>query len=219
MTIEAGACAPPGIVEDQLVTAVTALLLAQRGLFALHANAVRGPAGAILIAGDSGVGKSTTCARLGQRGFAFLADDLSPLILSDGEIRLEPTQRPLRLSHDAATALALEKGRLAGESSSSDKLIFDVPEGTPEPAVAAVVLETVAKGDAITAARLDGMTALAAVEAHLYRGWLLHPIYRSETFAWAGAVASLPIFRVVRPLSVSTIDDVAEAVARLAAVV
>ena len=216
VTIEVGANSPSGFVENQLGTTVTALLLAQRGLFALHANAVRGPAGAILIAGDSGAGKSTASARLDQRGFAFLADDLSPLTLSEGEIRLEPTRRPLRLSHDAATALDLETDRAPREPFASDKLIFRVPDRVLEPVVAAVVLETAAEGGDLTVTPLQGMTALAAAEAHLYRGWLLHEIYRSETFAWAGAVASLPIFRLVRPLSAWTIDDVADAIARLA---
>lgn len=51
-------------------------VLARRGLHPLHASAVAGGHGAILIAGPSGAGKSTLAARLAHRGAAFLSDDV-----------------------------------------------------------------------------------------------------------------------------------------------
>lgn len=55
-------------------------LLRTRGISALHAAAVLSPAGAVLLAGESGRGKSTTAASLDAAGWPLLADDV--LLLS-----------------------------------------------------------------------------------------------------------------------------------------
>jgi len=69
-----------------------AALLFQRGVFAFHAAAVAGPDGAILIAGDSGTGKSTLLAALLKRGWCFLADDLSAVDVNENGV---PTVFPV----------------------------------------------------------------------------------------------------------------------------
>ena len=55
------------------------ILIQQRGEFPLHAGALVPPWGgpALLVAGDSGAGKSTICAALVRRGWRLLNDDLT----------------------------------------------------------------------------------------------------------------------------------------------
>lgn len=59
----------------QLGTVTVPLLLAERGAAALHAAAFLGPAGAVVLAGGSGSGKSTTATLAAEQGMAPLADD------------------------------------------------------------------------------------------------------------------------------------------------
>lgn len=59
----------------QLATVVVPLALAERGAAAVHASGLVGPEGAILLAGASGRGKSTTALLAAGLGLAPIADD------------------------------------------------------------------------------------------------------------------------------------------------
>jgi hypothetical protein len=64
-----------GAWAHQLATVAVPLALAERGSAAVHASGIVAPAGAILFAGPSGRGKSTTSFLASGLGFAPLADD------------------------------------------------------------------------------------------------------------------------------------------------
>ena len=86
---------PDTVVNDEVASfvpgSVLGACLQQRGIVTLHASAVATPAGAVLFAGRSGMGKSTLLAALTERGHAMLADDVTGIVLdADG--------RPLALS-------------------------------------------------------------------------------------------------------------------------
>ena len=74
-----------------------AVLLQQRGVSTLHAAAVRTPAGAVLLLGRSGHGKSSLAATLVQRGHALLADDVTGLVLNAEQVTVLPSFGSLRL--------------------------------------------------------------------------------------------------------------------------
>ncbi len=59
-------------------------LLQQRGVAALHAAAVATEAGAVLLLGRSGIGKSSLAAALVERGYPLLADDVTGVMLDAG---------------------------------------------------------------------------------------------------------------------------------------
>ncbi len=58
----------------------------------LHAGAVAGPTGCLMLCGDSGAGKSTLLAALLHAGFRLVADDILPLERETGLVR------PVRLA-------------------------------------------------------------------------------------------------------------------------
>ena len=63
----------------------------------LHAAAARTPAGAVLLLGRSGHGKSSLAAALVERGYALLADNVAGLVLKDERVAALPSFASLRL--------------------------------------------------------------------------------------------------------------------------
>ena len=59
-------------------------LLQQRGVATLHAASVATEAGAVLLLGRSGIGKSSLAAALVERGYPLLADDVTGVTLDAG---------------------------------------------------------------------------------------------------------------------------------------
>ncbi len=81
------------------------ILLQQRGVATLHAAAVATEAGAVLLLGRSGIGKSSLAAALVERGYPLLADDVTGVMLDAGG-------RPVALSacaHQKLWAHTLDK--------------------------------------------------------------------------------------------------------------
>lgn len=60
------------------------VLLQQRGVVTLHAAAIATEAGAVLLLGRSGIGKSALAAALVERGSALLADDVTGIVPDAG---------------------------------------------------------------------------------------------------------------------------------------
>jgi hypothetical protein len=82
-------------------------LLIQRGLLALHANALAGPRGALVLMGASGAGKSTLHAALMKRNLPMLSDDVAVLRLGpDGRVWALPGVRQYRLTAGTVEQLA-----------------------------------------------------------------------------------------------------------------
>jgi hypothetical protein len=85
----------PGRLGLEIVTAILlgrilAFVLHLRGHVCLHASAVVVDGGAVLFAGDPGMGKSSTAAAFAERGCPVLSDDLSA-IRREGDGRLMVT--------------------------------------------------------------------------------------------------------------------------------
>ncbi len=81
-------------------------LLIQRGLLVLHANALAGPRGAVVLMGASGAGKSTLHAALMRRGLPMLSDDVTVLRLgADGRVWVLPGARQYRLTADTVAQM------------------------------------------------------------------------------------------------------------------
>ena len=77
------------------------ILLQQRGVVTLHAATVATNAGAVLLLGGVGVGKSSLAAALVKRGYPLLADDVTGVVLdADGRPVVLPASPFLRLRSD-----------------------------------------------------------------------------------------------------------------------
>lgn len=97
----------PSFVTRTLLEAPVAVLLCRRGYTVLHAGAVVGRRGAVVLRGAGGAGKSTLVAAAWQRGLGVLADE--SLLVSRGNADLlVASVRELTLLPDAERLLGLE---------------------------------------------------------------------------------------------------------------
>ena len=89
-----------------LLEAPVAVLLARRGWRALHAGAVKGPRGAVVVRGGAGAGKSTLVAAAHAAGLDVLGDE-SLLVSRADPDDLASSVRDLTLREDSAALLGL----------------------------------------------------------------------------------------------------------------
>lgn len=66
------------------------LLLATRGIYGIHSSAIRVDGRCFVLPALSGSGKSTVARLAAELGAEALTDDISPLLLHDGVLRLRP---------------------------------------------------------------------------------------------------------------------------------
>ena len=89
-------------IELYLFGSIIGIILAQRDLFALHSNAVLIQNKGILIAGESGAGKSTTAAIFQQKGYKVLCDDI---VVINEKLCINGEFPKIKLWDDALTKL------------------------------------------------------------------------------------------------------------------
>lgn len=113
VTIEPCLGGDEAAAEHFLKMTPLAALLYQRGLVVFHAAAVADERGVVLLAGESGAGKSVLLAALLQRGWTMLADDLA-VVAPDGQGRLlvQPMYPEISLWPDAVKRLGIDPASL-----------------------------------------------------------------------------------------------------------
>jgi hypothetical protein len=208
----------PGVEPDGVAIwlhgTVAALLLAQRGRFALHASVVDVGGRAVALAGPRGAGKSTGALRLSQRGHRLVGDDVCPLDPGP-PVTVHPFARSIRVSPETARGLDLDVAGARPVVPRHPKLALPTPPSAPVPLAAVVVLATGTEAGVDTAL-VRGARSHWLVEENLYRIELLRGLWQSEMFAWAGAIAgAVPVHQVTRGGEGWTVDAVADAVERV----
>ncbi|MFN7989671.1 MAG: hypothetical protein U0529_19515 [Thermoanaerobaculia bacterium] len=123
--------ADPSFVTRTLLEAPTAVLLCRRGFAALHAGAVVGPKGAVVLRGAGGAGKSTLVAAAWRDGLGVLADE-SILVSREDPGLLAASVRELTLLPDAASLLSLDGETVEAFAGGEPKRRVDLlPGSTP----------------------------------------------------------------------------------------
>ena len=196
-------------VAPYLEGTVAAVLLAQRGGFALHANAVQIAGSAVAICGPRGAGKSTAAMRLAQRGHLLLADDFSPLDLAEGEVLLHGTGRRPRVTPETVAKLGLGLPPNTVQRVDGKSVLPRLPR-TCERLDLIVDLTVGEASAAVEASGLGGLEALVAVEHNAYLFGVMEALWRAELLRWAAKVSNaVPVVRLTRPEGRSSIDEVA----------
>lgn len=117
--------AAPSFAARTLLEAPAAVLLSRRGFTVLHAGAVVGSGGAVVLRGASGAGKSTLVAAAWRSGFGILADE-SLLVSRENADFLAASVRDLTLLPDAARLLGLDGATEDAFTGGEDKRRVDL---------------------------------------------------------------------------------------------
>ena len=147
-------------IEHRLVSVIIPLLLAERGDLVIHASAADTDAGAVLFAGPSGRGKSTTVAALARAGVPTLAEDGLAVEVGGGEPVAWAGARGIRLKGPGEAAGAAGPDYPAGLAETAAA----PPEGRPVVAVLALA----PRGDGLTLDRISPGEAAAALGSSLF---------------------------------------------------
>jgi len=175
VTVEASPGASPNTVRHVLLDQILPRLLAQQGELVLHGAAVAPIHGrAVVLLGDSGMGKSTLSGASALAGLQVLTDDgLLVRIDSDG-VHAIPTYPSLRLWPDSfATLFAGSDVESTPMAHYSDKhRLTPASTGTSAQAgcpIAAIVVLQPPEGDRITQTRLSPQAACMALMRNTFQ--------------------------------------------------
>jgi hypothetical protein len=201
-----------GEVERFVRMTPTAALYLQRGIPVLHAAAVADPAGrAVVLAGDSGSGKSVLLTALIRRGWGLLTDDLAPVMLDDEQTPVAVPTWPQVSQWPGCTAPADPSTR------APDPAAAFVREPRP---ISAIWWLDLHGFDPVEVRDVAGIARFDALGTMGYNGLIASALLdRASYLRVAGAVAGsgLPIRRLLRPRgrwTAGELADVVEAAAR-----
>lgn len=200
-----------------LLGSAMGLLLHQRGLFPLHANAVVLDGRAIAVAGASGAGKSTLAAWFTRQGLQLVGDDVIVLRPSEKGMVALPGPPRVRLWREALDTFGLGSEGLEPSYVDEDFDKWDLPVALSDlaseelPLGGVYVLED---GPEIAVRRLGGAAAVTVLYDHTYRGGYVEQL-GSAAAHWrtvTSLAASIPVFRLERPRDLSQLDALGRAV-------
>lgn len=211
--IEPAPAVPARNLRLFLLGSVMGLLLHQRGLLPLHANAVVIDGAAYAFTGPSGSGKSTLAAWFQDKGFRLLSDDVCVIDFApDGTAIAWPGLPRLRLWRDA-----LERsGRQAAdyqrsyEEASDEWEKYDVPaqpRGLVETSCPLAGVFLLARADHAGIEELSKADALSTLFGNIYRGEYL--LEGAIDLAWRRCLrlaTQIPVRRWSRPWDVGRLD-------------
>jgi hypothetical protein len=196
-----------GQVERFVRMTPAAALYLQRGIPVLHAAVAADPAGrAVMLAGDSGSGKSVLLTALIRRGWGLLTDDLAPVMLDDEQRPVAVPTCPEVSQWPGCTAPADPGGR------SGDLVGAFVREPRRINAIWWLGLHGF---DPVEVRDVEGIARFDAFGAMGYNGLIASALLdRASYLRVAGAVAGsgLPIRRLIRPRGRWTAGELAEIV-------
>lgn len=193
------------------VGSVFAALLQQRSVVPLHASAIATGAGAVLLGGSSGVGKSSLLAALSKRGHAMLADDVTGVIVDRSRPVALPAFPDIRLWADAVDALdwRTRTGRRVRES--IEKFVLPAERFRNEPLGirAYFALRT---GDGFAVEKASSRAAMDLLFTHTYRRHFLWALGGQEAhFSTVERIVKhVPVFRMMRAASPLLLDELAD---------
>ena len=179
-----------------------AALYLQRGIPVLHAAvAVDADGRAVVLAGDSGSGKSVLLGALLRRGWGLLTDDLAPVALDSNHVPVAlPTWPQIRPWPGHAGPTGLAAGLGAGLAAEGDRGLDRAFVREPRP-IGAIWWLGVHGCDRVETRAVEGLARFDAFGAMAYNRLIADALLdRARYLAVAGAVAgaALPIRRAVQ---------------------
>jgi hypothetical protein len=123
----------PQLLNLYILSEALGLILYQRGLFLLHASAVKIGEQVVIFAGCPGAGKSTTAAAFAQCGYTVLGDDMVAISLnSTGKAMVYPAFPQIKIWPTTVKGLGYNQSNLPPLFSGSRKRVIQNNENFPD---------------------------------------------------------------------------------------
>lgn len=203
------------MIRLYLLGSAFGLLLYQRGLLPFHASSVETPHGAVLIAGQSGVGKSTTAAALHhRRGYRLIADDVSVTYVQDGYPYVLPAYPQVKLWSESLEMLEMSADQLQRVTNTDDKFAVPLSDGFRDQPTRVAALYVLLPSDIsdLHMMQLSYADKVLVLQRQLYRGALIRQIDQAALpfDLMAAFLKHVRIARIFRPRNGNTLDAVLE---------
>ena len=122
----------PQLLNLYILSEALGIILYQRGLFLLHASAIKIGEQVVIFAGSPGAGKSTTAAAFAQCGYTVLADDMVAMSLDcAGKVMVYPAFPQIKIWPSAVKGLGYNPSSLPTLFSGSRKRVIRQKENFP----------------------------------------------------------------------------------------
>jgi len=122
----------PQLLNLYILSEALGIILYQRGLFLLHASAIKIGEQVVIFAGPPGAGKSTTAAAFAQCGYTVLADDMVAISLDNaGKVMVYPAFPQIKIWPSAVKGLGYNPSSLPPLFSGSRKRVIRQKENFP----------------------------------------------------------------------------------------
>lgn len=192
------------------------VLLHQRGLLPLHANAIEVDGKAIVFMGEAGAGKSTLAAWFHDRGFRVIADDVCVVQFgAGGQILACPGLPRLRLWEEVLEATGRQAAAFPRSYLGDDdfrKYDVSISANAARDASEIGAIFLLARANALRVERLSGVDAAKAVFDNTYRGRYVEYVdgHRSHWSAAIELVRQVPFYRLSRIWNIDRLDEQGE---------
>jgi hypothetical protein len=215
VVVQRGAEADQALLAKQFGASAVPAVMRHRGLLVMHATGAVLDEGAVLIAGDSGVGKSTTLAALLRRGSRMLSDDVS-VVRFGGDHGLEvlPGPASMRLTERSAAAMRIDLTGDAGVPVGPRRkrtVPTNQSMATAGAPLRALFILRTGSSESVTITTLVGTKKLHAVLACVC-GPLLEGDHRRVFPLLRGVLERVPGFELTRPGDSWSAEEVADRV-------
>lgn len=203
----------PFYVKTYLLGYGMAMIAMQRGQLAIHCSAVADERGAVLIAGESGAGKSTITTMLLEQGYELMADDMAVVEPRTDRTFVYPAFPYQKLCRNVAVEQGYDLTRLLYINEEKDK--FLVPYrgafSTEARPVKAFIMLGITKGEKVQTGEIMGIHRFPVYADNLFLRHLLQeekytPQIGSKCIAMATTV---PTFYIARPAEGDSTTEVA----------
>lgn len=210
----------PGVddatVRAYVVGPMLAFALHQRGLLVLHASSVLIGGAVVGFMGGAGWGKSTMAGILQEHGFPVVADDVTPVQLTDDGPMVYPGPAQLKLWPEAIRVLGDSPEALPRVHHDVDKRWRSVTGAPRERALPLQRLYVLGEGPQPSIEALSPMLAVPELVRHSYAVELLGPTNTANLHLrqCAALAEQVPIARLVRPRDLPLLPQLAHLVQR-----
>jgi len=194
-----------------------AALVYQRGCLAFHAAAACHSGGAILLAGNSGAGKSALLMALLERGWAMLADEVAAVDLdSGGRLQVWPSFPEIEFWPHPMLRAGEQPEQEITQPLTTKLRSMAVAEkflSTPRPLCAIFWLSAHNAGQ-IELRAIEGMARFRASGTLAYNSHIADVLLNRSTYLWlASALAqTVPVQQLRRPRGRWNVEEVADKV-------